>query len=187
MAPVRRMIALKPGCTSSEGLESLRSGFGAFEFATARTVLCVDCQHVFGLSATEQRGHRFLGLGRLHDLAPSYRGASNSTTSLAVMRRWRSRPQHHLPTWRPRFFSGGGFDRQFMAASVVATYVREPLVHWNSHRSRRAERDRAAGLAKILTWRAARNPHPCVPTRLRPGPTFARSRLLERRHPHRGA
>jgi hypothetical protein len=37
------------------------------------------------------------------------------------------------------------------------------LAHWNSHRSRRAGRDQAAGQAKISTWRASRNPHPCAP------------------------
>jgi len=58
-------------------------------------------------------------------------------------------------------------DRQFMAAThcVVATCVRELPARWNSHRSRRAERDQAAGPAKISTWRAPRNPHPCAPPR----------------------
>jgi hypothetical protein len=58
-------------------------------------------------------------------------------------------------------------DRQFMAAThcVVATCVQELPARWNSHRSRRAERGRPAGPAKISTWRAPRNPHPSAPPR----------------------
>src|SRR5262245_7041763 len=37
-------------------------------------------------------------LNRLHSLAPPNRGASTAPTSMALMRRWRSRPQHQQQT-----------------------------------------------------------------------------------------